>query len=1457
SNQHLWNLLQGRVVVATDDVVLEELQENVTRIRDALTYYKPYQSKDGEEKIKFPALPKVMRDDWSDEVSKKTDDTTASSTAKKSSETTTSSFDQLRKAIAQQLNIIETFRTMISYQKWCKGLLNSIEVAKNEVEVIEIIHCLLLLTYKLPNEAILEYFTYLNTNGFANLRKSEAMKMAEGTTMYSALLVAGITDCCSSVFPQEFGPVIRDFVSKNFETLLLNPYNIGAVFACYDFFCKEDQEMTLKMKRIPCNPSVTFTAMMTLAEHYGKNSLRDRHSISLTVSASMFEAFESLLANYDINHFGTNTQGFLILSKILQHNTVAENFLCGTPLALTALYTDATSVFPIDIPSTLHLWKSLCMSVRTKDNCNTLISGVAKLNCIAEYLDDEISSYTKRNGEFGIMNLRSRNVFGVAVDRGVNGTVNTYEDIPYISWELPSSMEANAFSVIRSIIGPMAQQIDELEKVYRAPPSEYENFDYMPKVVFAVAEFIIQFMQNTDAAIDEITYLVHPTCIILERMLKNVRDTEEKQNLLKHLLGIVGAVNEFLYDKVTLFNYIYDVLPGSDKVSIVENMILRRESISLTRCEVTLSFLGLVASFAENENSWKQGHDSTFESKFVKSIAFISENILSACPIWRVGNDGIRLQIYSKCLEIFTTIYSLKGRDWDELKRECIKFLIAPSSCLLILLTTDESSLQDSIIRPSEDNKILVDVVCAALKLLHKVILFEKRVLVALNRIWEGSLVSVLGVHTRHRLNPLIPTLTMMILKEIAEHSNMSMLSGFGSDETAFRDVMIQRLEFIAEDINLKIAVLDFLTVISQTQTSIMQCFFKDGTLENNVLDLIQGHEDISAACLHFFRSLFRQNLPVPRSRAGFWTTIFTPINYLSRGSKIEIVAATLHIVIFELYSDGINDPHFCAELEQFMKTDQLRIVVDVVIEETSEKSNKCLLALKHFFLLVLGRPELSRLVTKDVVTEIQSVMLEGFWKVCEEEVEDRQRCKTLSELVTILTTPETATVEFVAELLLKLIKSFKFHSFGVKLSLLCLVNKCYMHCKETLRDGVIENTLRIIRKVFDSSINLVEMMDNEESYPILAATSTLMTTIVEKQPFDVWGSSFEKELIPLSLLSIACVGIMKQKAPNVVSNCLSALITLAEHPQGCKLLPTTGMSKRLWLHLYKFTDDVCDVEWSNIFLFCLNLNSKLLGSQKRNYLDEALAFWGLYSNYLNHKLSLMMNLTETCVVVDDTDKGYNDMKAVLSCNAFVLNDILMLMPYLEEWQKSQPAEVFKSIKGVFYVLQEACSLLRQPLLLQSSLISKSKSMSSELKLSPKLLEMQTRLWEICDISMHILVKLKSKEEEFIEKSALIPTMFQTGQLCIKALTKGERKYHSGINVTSRVSSILEKVMLMVYNFTIPVLDDASGDIKFQIAFRRELGTEVVSLIDGIRRLSIPKNDFLITICSKMETKFK
>lgn len=105
-------------------------------------------------------------------------------------------------------------------------------------------------------------------------------------------------------------------------------------------------------------------------------------------------------------------------------------------------------------------------------------------------------------------------------------------------------------------------------------------------------------------------------------------------------------------------------------------------------------------------------------------------------------------------------------------------------------------------------------------------------------------MIRLLGGMFRHRLIPSIPTLVSKILKEVGHRTSISLLTCFGSDEAAFRDVIIQRLELPSEDINLKVAVLEFVTVVAQSQDSLIECFFSDGILENNIVDLMQdvGH---------------------------------------------------------------------------------------------------------------------------------------------------------------------------------------------------------------------------------------------------------------------------------------------------------------------------------------------------------------------------------------------------------------------------------------------------------------------------------------------------------------------------------------------------------------------------------------------------------------------------------------
>lgn len=172
-------------------------------------------------------------------------------------------------------NIIESLRNMLTFKKWCWGLLRSFALAQDEEEVIEILHCLLLLMYKVPNETIPAFCTYFNQSGFDGLRLTEQMQMAEGACMYAAILVTGITDSCNGVFPQDYSPIIMEFLENNFDQLLLNQFNIAPVFASYEVFCKESEVIREKLRGLTRSPSVTFGAMLKLTGYYGKNSLHD------------------------------------------------------------------------------------------------------------------------------------------------------------------------------------------------------------------------------------------------------------------------------------------------------------------------------------------------------------------------------------------------------------------------------------------------------------------------------------------------------------------------------------------------------------------------------------------------------------------------------------------------------------------------------------------------------------------------------------------------------------------------------------------------------------------------------------------------------------------------------------------------------------------------------------------------------------------------------------------------------------------------------------------------------------------------------------------------------------------------------------------------------------------------------------------------------------------------------
>lgn len=70
------------------------------------------------------------------------------------------------------------------------------------------------------------------------------------------------------------------------------------------------------------------------------------------------------------------------------------------------------------------------------------------------------------------------------------------------------------------------------------------------------------------------------------------------------------------------------------------------------------------------------------------------------------------------------------------------------------------------------------------------------------------TIVKKLGNLVRHRLNPVLPTLAINLLRKMAFELKISILACFGKRIDSFRDLLHQRLEYKSEATQLKVRFL-------------------------------------------------------------------------------------------------------------------------------------------------------------------------------------------------------------------------------------------------------------------------------------------------------------------------------------------------------------------------------------------------------------------------------------------------------------------------------------------------------------------------------------------------------------------------------------------------------------------------------------------------------------------------
>jgi len=103
------------------------------------------------------------------------------------------------------------------------------------------------------------------------------------------------------------------------------------------------------------------------------------------------------------------------------------------------------------------------------------------------------------------------------------------------------------------------------------------------------------------------------------------------------------------------------------------------------------------------------------------------------------------------------------------------------------------------------------------------------------------------------------------------------------------------------------------------------------------------------------------------------------------------------------------------------------------------------------------------------------------------------------------------------------------------------------------------------------------------------------------------------------------------------------------------------------------------------------------------------------------------------------------------------------------------------------------------------------------------------RLWDVLRLGVQIFWNLRNETWDFVDSEMMLSTLYNIAQLCVKTLSKSERKSVGAINVTGRVVGTLEQSVTLLYRHGQAALADPHLSPKQQQSVKREIASEIVS----------------------------
>ncbi|KAG8447953.1 hypothetical protein GDO86_015165 [Hymenochirus boettgeri] len=463
---------------------------------------------------------------------------------------------------------------------------------------------------------------------------------------------------------------------------------------------------------------------------------------------------------------------------------------------------------------------------------------------------------------------------------------------------------------------------------------------------------------------------------------------------------------------------------------------------------VTLSFLRLVTTLVKGQLG------STQSQGLVPCILFVLREMLPNYHRWRYNTHGVREQLGHQILGLIHAILNLCPEEDQQSSGTSLHSL-----CIFSLTNTEAGQAVINIMGIGVDTlnavlvsqpgssgtegqgQMLIQTIKLAFSITNNVIRLKPpssgvsplEQALTQHGAHGNNLISVLAKYIYHKYDPSLPRLAIQLLKRLAMVARMSVYACLGSDAAAIRDAFINRLRGNIEDMQIKIMILEFLTVAVETQPGLIELFLnlvvkdtQDGSKEYSlgewsclqvVLKLIDSQDPESSwgipllhrSAIAFLHALWQDRgdsaITVLRTKPNFWENLTSPLfgtlaqpSESSELSILETCAFIMKIICLEIHYavKGSLDASLKKILKKFSEEERFTYwssYVHDLVCQVAENEESCgslpeyqmLLTAWRTFLIVathnadvmhLSNPEVKQKMFNDILGSTQALLL-------------------------------------------------------------------------------------------------------------------------------------------------------------------------------------------------------------------------------------------------------------------------------------------------------------------------------------------------------------------------------------------------------------------------------------------------------------------------------------------------